>query len=55
MTNSAQAHGKQEPETVEDLAPREDESAELKGGTNLGGGAGRTASGGGGGAGKVGE
>ena len=32
MTNSAQDHGQQKPETVEDLAPRDDDSAELKGG-----------------------
>ena len=33
MTNSAQDHAQQKPETVEDLAPREDETAELKGGS----------------------
>ena len=32
MTNSAQDHGRQKPETVEDLAPREDQSEGLKGG-----------------------
>ena len=32
MTNSAQDHAQQKPEFVEDLAPREDDSAELKGG-----------------------
>ena len=49
MTNSAQDHGQQKPETVEDLAPREDESAELKGGSSSwghgGAGAGRKAGG----------
>jgi hypothetical protein len=34
MTNSAQDHAEQKPETVEDLAPREDDSAALKGGFN---------------------
>jgi hypothetical protein len=32
MTNSAQDQGQQKPETVEDLAPRDEETAELKGG-----------------------
>jgi hypothetical protein len=48
MTNSAQDHGQQKPETVEDLAPREDETAELKGGSLSWGdraGAGRKAGG----------
>jgi hypothetical protein len=51
MTNSAQDHRKQEPETVEDLAPREDQSEGLKGGVSQenahgsGGGAGRKAGG----------
>jgi hypothetical protein len=50
MTNSAQDHGKQKPETVEDLAPREDETAELMGGVSQENAHG---SGGGGGAGKA--
>lgn len=52
MTNSAQDHGQQKPETVEDLAPREDQSEGLKGGYQTGGsgrgdgsGAGRKAGG----------
>ncbi len=64
MTNSAQDHGQQKPETVEDLAPREDESADLTGGCSQenahgsGGGAGKasgwggSATGGGSGAGR---
>jgi hypothetical protein len=32
MTDAAKDHGEQKPENIEDLAPREDESAELKGG-----------------------
>jgi hypothetical protein len=32
MIESAQDHGEQKPETVEDLAPRENDSAGLKGG-----------------------
>jgi len=38
MTIPTQDHGQQKPETVEDLAPREDESAELKGGIRKAGG-----------------
>jgi len=56
MTNSAQDHGQQKPETVEDLAPRDDDSAELKGGMRkAGGGRNASAQGGGAGAGKADE
>ena len=51
MTNPTQDHREQTPETVEDLAPREDESAELKGGYQSGG-HGHSA-GSGGGAGRI--
>ena len=36
MTDPTLDHGEQKPETVEDLAPREDESAGLKGGLVVG-------------------
>jgi hypothetical protein len=61
MIEPTQHHGKQEPETVEDLAPREDQSEGLKGGVSQenahgsGGGAGRKASGFGGGGGGAGR
>jgi hypothetical protein len=35
MTDADQDHKEQEPRTVDDLPPRDDESAELKGGWGL--------------------